>query len=415
MHFNDDEEIGWFVEGDEWEPPKLETQQAIYRRISQDAYCFAIGVEGRPVGECWLQRMNLPRLAERFPGLDLRRIDLLIREKSVWGRGLGSRAIRLLTEFGFGQVRAEAIFGCDIWDFNGRSLGAFRRAGFEEFERRPPPPGGKGSETIDVVRWRDQSPRHPLHHEIEATMASWYRGPSAEFTVELRGLGWCRRPIPRAASATPDVTVRDVPLERLDAAIADAGDWLGTDDFRLVLDDRDLDSRLGTRLLKLGWERRGVTVYLCHVGVRPPDHEDVVRRQVGSDDEALADWVRLRSQAFADTSWVRPTADDLATEIRQRRLQEADGAVMFAVDRAEAPAGIVAWHKGPDRFVFNLAVLPSQRSHGVGAEVMAREIGGAERSVLVNTDEDDGPVDLYGRWGFTDEVYRRITCRRGQG
>ena len=106
--------------------------------------------------------------------------------------------------------------------------------------------------------------------------------------------------------------------------------------------------------------------------------------------------------------WLVP----LATEIRQRRLQEADAAEMFLVDCAGAPAGIVAWYEGPDRFVFNLAVLPAQRRHGVGAAVMARAIAGAERSVLVNTDAEDGPVDLYRRWGFTDEVYRRITYRR---
>lgn len=29
MHFNDDEEIGWLVEGDPWEQPELESHQAI--------------------------------------------------------------------------------------------------------------------------------------------------------------------------------------------------------------------------------------------------------------------------------------------------------------------------------------------------------------------------------------------------
>lgn len=154
MHFNDDEEIGWFVEGDVWRPPELETLQAMYRRISQEARCFVIEVEGRPVGECWLQKMNLPRLTVRWPDRDLRRIDLLIRDRTVWGRGLGSRAIRLLAEFGFAQEGADAIFGCDIWDFNGRSLGAFRKAGFAEFQRLPAPAGAKGAETVDVVMWR---------------------------------------------------------------------------------------------------------------------------------------------------------------------------------------------------------------------------------------------------------------------
>ena len=85
---------------------------------------------------------------------------------------------------------------------------------------------------------------------------------------------------------------------------------------------------------------------------------------------------------------------------------------MLLVERAGAPAGIAAWYAGPDRFVFNLAVLPEERGRGVGAAVMARAIAGSERSTLVNTDEEDGPVDLYRRWGFTDEVYRRIAYAR---
>ena len=32
MHFNDNEEIGWFVEGDPWEPPELESERSALRR-----------------------------------------------------------------------------------------------------------------------------------------------------------------------------------------------------------------------------------------------------------------------------------------------------------------------------------------------------------------------------------------------
>lgn len=319
--------------------------------------------------------MNLPRPIERWPARDLRRIDLLIRDRAARGRGLGSRAIRLLTEFGLAEA--------------------------------------KGAETVDVVSWHHHGPRqHPPHDEIESTVGSWYREPAAEFTVELPELGWCRQPSSTTPSATPNVTVCEVPLARLGAALAEAGDWLGTNDFRLVLDDRDLLRRSRAGVERPGWERRGVTIYLCHLRAAPPDSEDVVLRQVGRDDAEMAEWVRRRSQAFANADWVRPAAADLAIEIRQRRLQEADGAEMFLVDRAGAPAGILAWYDGPDRFVCNLAVLPDQRGHGVGAALMARAIAGAERSVLVSTHEEDGPVDLYRRWGFTDEVYRPVTCRR---
>ena len=35
--------------------------------------------EGKPIGECWLQQMNIEHILARHPGKDLRRIDLIIR------------------------------------------------------------------------------------------------------------------------------------------------------------------------------------------------------------------------------------------------------------------------------------------------------------------------------------------------
>ncbi|NMD13857.1 MAG: GNAT family N-acetyltransferase, partial [Caldisericales bacterium] len=37
-----------------------ETVHAIYGGVSQDAYCFLIEANGVPIGEGWLQKMNLP-------------------------------------------------------------------------------------------------------------------------------------------------------------------------------------------------------------------------------------------------------------------------------------------------------------------------------------------------------------------
>ena len=34
--------------------------EQIYGSVSQNAYCFLVEVGGVPVGECWLQKMNLP-------------------------------------------------------------------------------------------------------------------------------------------------------------------------------------------------------------------------------------------------------------------------------------------------------------------------------------------------------------------
>ena len=128
--------------------------QKIMRGISSHAYCFVIEFEGRPVGECWLQAMNLERILRRNPELDCRRIDLEI-EKAYWGRGIGTAAIRLLVEFGFETDGADAIFAMDVADDNPRSRRAFEKAGFELYDTVPQPPGDRASVRHDLVIWAD--------------------------------------------------------------------------------------------------------------------------------------------------------------------------------------------------------------------------------------------------------------------
>ncbi len=127
--WNNDPEVMENVESEGFEPRSLKEIQSIYRWISTHAYCFIMEVEGQSIGECWLQRMNLRRIVEKFPNSDLWRIDLMIGIKELWGRGYGSEAIGLLVEFGFEVVGADAIFGLISAD-NERSSRAFRKCGF---------------------------------------------------------------------------------------------------------------------------------------------------------------------------------------------------------------------------------------------------------------------------------------------
>ena len=73
--------------------------------------------------------MNLRRIVDQFPGKDLRRIDLMIGERKLWGRGYGPEAISLLVDFGFSHEATDAIFGIVSAD-NARSLRAFEKCGF---------------------------------------------------------------------------------------------------------------------------------------------------------------------------------------------------------------------------------------------------------------------------------------------
>ena len=127
--WNNDPEVMELADQGECREMELSEIQAIYRWVSTHAYCFIIEVDGRPIGDCWLQKMNLKRLGEQFPGEDICRIDLAIGEKELWGNGYGPETIELLVNFGFGKESADAIFAVVSAD-NTRSLRAFQKCGF---------------------------------------------------------------------------------------------------------------------------------------------------------------------------------------------------------------------------------------------------------------------------------------------
>lgn len=147
-----DPEVLYYFDGDWITDRELETTQMIYRGVSQNAFMFIVEHEDRPIGVCWLQKMNLDRVARHFPDQDLRRIDLAIGEKDLWGRGLGTEMIRILTEFGFEREHCDAIFGCGVADYNPRSRRAFEKNGYTLFLATPHPEGSKARVEYDLMR-----------------------------------------------------------------------------------------------------------------------------------------------------------------------------------------------------------------------------------------------------------------------
>jgi FMN phosphatase YigB (HAD superfamily)/RimJ/RimL family protein N-acetyltransferase len=128
--WNSDPEVLEWSEGSDVESRSRPEVQEIYRGVSQNAFVFIAEQGGRPIGDGWLQEMNIARILAGNPrGADLRRIDLLIGEKELWGRGLGTRMIRLLTRFGFEACGADAIYALPSRN-NVRSCRAFEKNGF---------------------------------------------------------------------------------------------------------------------------------------------------------------------------------------------------------------------------------------------------------------------------------------------
>ena len=126
-----DPEVLYYSDGPKAKGYDIDTMRNdIFKPASPSKYCFVMEVNGEVIGECWLQRMNLQRILKEFPSKDCRRVDLSIGEKQYWGKGNGTRAIRVLTHFGFSQENADMIFGCDIQSYNQRSLKAFQKNGY---------------------------------------------------------------------------------------------------------------------------------------------------------------------------------------------------------------------------------------------------------------------------------------------
>ena len=151
LRWNSDPEVLYFAEGDDVSSYTLDQIQRIYRGVSQTAFCFVIEVKVVPVGECWLQQMNLERVLQKYLKADCRRIDLIIGEKEFWGQGLGTEVIQLLSTFAFDEQGADLVFGCDVADYNSASLEAFQKAGYTVDAQIEQPVGKKAQYCYDLV------------------------------------------------------------------------------------------------------------------------------------------------------------------------------------------------------------------------------------------------------------------------
>jgi len=155
LEWNKDPEVLYYSEEEDISSRTLEEVKRIYCSVSRNAYCFIVEYKGRPVGECCLQKMNLDRIIKKYLGKDCRRIDLMIGEKQLWGQGMGTEIIGVLTRFGFMEEKADFIFGCDIGDHNPRSMKSFEKNGYRISSKNKCTHGGKAKYNYNLVISRD--------------------------------------------------------------------------------------------------------------------------------------------------------------------------------------------------------------------------------------------------------------------
>ena len=87
------------------------------------AYHFVICLltDDRPIGTIGLEGVNLQDGVAEF--------GIAIGEKSEWGKGHGTDALRAICDFGFGELRLERI-GLMVYAGNDRAQRSYEKAGF---------------------------------------------------------------------------------------------------------------------------------------------------------------------------------------------------------------------------------------------------------------------------------------------
>ncbi len=159
LKWNNDPEVLYYAEGDDITSYTLEGIQDLYCSVCENAFCFIIEVDEIPIGECWLQEMNMERVLDAYPDMDVRRIDLAIGEKDYWNKGIGTTVIEMLTRFGFEQEKADLIYEPGIADYNLRSMKAFQKVGYEVVGVIEEKPGYKAKILYDLILTRDRFQR----------------------------------------------------------------------------------------------------------------------------------------------------------------------------------------------------------------------------------------------------------------
>lgn len=105
------------------EPMSLAGAREFWERFQgEDSGLFAIEHERRTIGFA-----NFRRLSERHANAD---VGIGIGERALWGRGLGTLALRLLTEHLLGERRLHRV-RLHVAATNDRAIASYKKAGFE--------------------------------------------------------------------------------------------------------------------------------------------------------------------------------------------------------------------------------------------------------------------------------------------
>jgi GNAT superfamily N-acetyltransferase len=250
--------------------------------------------------------------------------------------------------------------------------------------------------------------RHLQHDQLCAEVRSWYRASAPElgYLVEHRGFGFYGREHGNPHSARI-IVERPGPTE-IAALQADAREFFGDVEIDIWIDDRESDATLGPALLRAGCHLRGATTYLAHVG-EPPGVKPLPNVSVEPVNAALLkEFAVVKLKGFGNTE-DQPSVGRVAQEVASRGAELRGSGRCMLARAGEEPAAIIGYFEGNDRLVFNLATRVPFRNTGVARLLLTTVLMDAYqrrcRSVIINTNPADTPINWYRRLGFTDQVY----------
>lgn len=105
----------------------------------------------------WLGEKRIGEIGYIFENLDQGTVsvDIKIGEPSLWGKGLGTEAMKLLVSYLFDQMNAQHIIAIP-GDWNTRSMRMFGKCGFKEIGREETPANSYYDGGIAVIMQLDK-------------------------------------------------------------------------------------------------------------------------------------------------------------------------------------------------------------------------------------------------------------------
>ncbi|MBO0883386.1 MAG: GNAT family N-acetyltransferase [Mycobacterium sp.] len=255
---------------------------------------------------------------------------------------------------------------------------------------------------------------HPEHHALAAEVARWFTASTPEIGRDVHEFWYgyhCNLGPDRAR-----VTLRMEDPDQLATALRDARTASEKRHLTIRVDNRDRAARLDAALRDYGCQPGDAITHLALVGPMTgrAGPEDLVIESI--DEARLEEWATVKLQAFHETESA-PAFDRLRGEVETRRGELAIAECQIGMLGGENVA-VLAYYRGTDQMVFNLATRTPYRHRGIAQTMLARwvdaGIANGCRSLMINATDGGRAAALYRSLGFTDEIYWYRTYELGR-